>query len=339
MVPCAPCPRRATPAAVPRCGRRAGRAPRSVTMARERGAARARRQRRGTPSMTLTSPLLRRAAAVLLLLLTGSLLAADARFLTIDGLLALRAVSDPRVSPDGQWVAYVLEHADTEKDEAITTIHVVSSDGRETRPMTSADRSATTPRWSPDGRYLAFLAKKAGDEQAGPQVWTLDLRGGEAQQWTYVDQGVSDFGWSPSGERMWLLVKDMSAEEREAQRAAEAREEPRPLPVAIDRLEFKSDGVGYLDRSRTHLYVLDRRGGEPRQLTFGDYDDDDPAWSPDGRYLAFVSNRTAEPDSNDNTDIFIVTVDGERAEPRRLTKNPGPDWSPSWSHDGRYITY
>src|SRR5690606_3207225 len=92
-------------------------------------------------------------------------------------------------------------------------------------------------------------------------------------------------------------------------------------------------------RSRTHLYVLDRRGGEPRQLTFGDYDDDDPAWSPDGRYLAFVSNRTAEPDSNDNTDIFIVTVDGERAEPRRLTKNPGPDWSPSWSHDGRYITY
>jgi dipeptidyl aminopeptidase/acylaminoacyl peptidase len=261
------------------------------------------------------------------------------RPLTIDDLLALRNVSDPRMSPDGAWIAYVVEHVDTTKDELVMTVHVVSSDGRETRPMTVADRSATTPRWSPDGRYLAFLATKIGEAEAKPQVWTLDLRGGEAQQWTYVEQGVSDFGWAPSGERMWLLIKDMSPEEREAQRAAEAKEEPRPQPVVIDRLEFKSDGVGYLDRSRTHLYVVDRRGAEPRQLTFGDYDDGEPAWSPDGRYIAFVSNRTEEPDSNDNTDIWIVPADGERAEPRRVTTNPGPDWSPAWSHDGERIAY
>lgn len=287
--------------------------------------------------MSPISPRLRPAVAAVLLLCAS--LAATARPLTIDDVMALRDVSDPRMSPDGEWVAYVVEHVDTEKDELVKTIHVVSTDSGESRAMTAADRSATTPRWSPDGRYLAFLAKKIGDEEAKRQVWTLDVRGGEAQAWTAVEQGVSGYGWAPSGERMWLLIGDMSAEDREAQRAAEAGEEPRPLPHVIDRLQFKRDGVGYLDRSRTHLYVLDRRGAEPRQLTFGDYDDGDPAWSPDGEHIAFVSNRTAKPDSNHNTDIWIVQVDGERTEPRQLTTNEGPDNSPAWSHDGRSVAY
>lgn len=292
----------------------------------------------GFPPMTASSRL--RTAVAALLLMSASLVAAAAgRPLTVDDILALRDVSDPRMSPDGEWIAYVVEHVDTQKDEKITTIHVVSADGRESRPMTATDRSATTPRWSPDGRYLAFLAKKPGDEKGKRQVWTLDRRGGEARQWTYVEQGVSDYGWAPSGERMWLLVKDMSAEELEAQRAEEAKEEPRPLPWVIDRLQFKRDGVPYLDRSRRHLYVVDRRGAEPRQLTFGDYDDVDPAWSPDGRHIAFVSNRTENPDGNDNSDIWIVPVDGERPKLRQLTTNPGADYSPAWSHDGKSIAY
>ena len=288
--------------------------------------------------MSPTSPRPLSAAAALLLF-CGSLAAGADRPFTIDHVMALQDVSDPRMSPDGEWIAYVVEHADTEKDELVKTIHVVSARTGESRPVTAADRSAGTPRWSPDGRYLAFLAKKIGDDKAKAQVWTLDRRGGEAQAWTAVEQGVGDYGWSPSGERMWLLIEDMNAEDRETQRAEEAGEEPRPLPQVIDRLQFKRDEVGYLDRSRTHVYVVDHRGAEPRQVTFGDYDDGEPAWSPDGRHIAFVSNRTEQPDANRNTDIWIVPADGERTEPRQLTVNAGSDYSPAWSHDGDSIAY
>ena len=267
-------------------------------------------------------------------------LAADDRSLTIDDLLALKSVADPQVSPDGSWIAHTVTRVDIEADESTSEIFMTSIDSGEVVQLTSDDSSASTPRWSPDGRYLAFLAAK-GDDDASTQVWTLDLRGGEAQAYTSVDQGVDDFAWAPDGTKMLLSIVDKSAAEVAEELATEAGEEAKPLPYVIDRLQFKQDGVPYLDRSRTHLYRLDARNGEPLQLTFGDYDDSSPVWSPDGKSIAFVSNRTAEPDSNENSDIWIVSATGDALsrKPTKVTTNPGSDYSPAFSQDGSRIAY
>ena len=137
--------------------------------------------------------------------------AAPSRPLSLDDLAKLRGVSDPQVSPDGKWVAYVVGTIDAEKDTRDSDLWMVSWDGTQQIRLTSTTESSErAPRWSPDGKYLAFLAARGGEEEKkkGAQVWLLNRAGGEAQQLTDIKGGVSDYVWSPDGSRLCLVVDD-----------------------------------------------------------------------------------------------------------------------------------
>jgi len=256
------------------------------------------------------------------------------RALTIDDLFRIKRVGDPQVSPDAKWIAYTVTDVDLEKDESETRVWMVPVSGGEALPLTGKGSSASQPRWSPDGKYLSFLAGRNGEKS---QVWILDRRGGEAQQLTEVSQGVRGYEWAPDGKRLILLLRDPKPEDL----IKDGKKDKKPKPWVIDRLQFKVDYVGYLDRHRTHLYVFSPSDKSMTQITSGDYDDAEPAWSPDGRFVAFVSNRTKEPDSNSNTDIWVVSAEStdKGKTLRQVTVSPGPDRSPVWSPDGKSIAY
>ena len=264
------------------------------------------------------------------------------RNLTVDDYFGLKQASDPQISPEGDWVAYVVSEANLKEDRWEKGIWAVPVFDGEALRMTAPGSSAARPRWSPDGKYLAFLSAR---NKKKTQVWILNRRGGDSQPLTDVRQGIESFEWSPDGKRLVLVIQDPTPEDVAAELAEQegkTHEAPKhPPPHVVDRLQFKQDYVGYLDRRRTHLYVFDTASEELVQITGGDYDDAEPAWSPDGTRLAFVSNRTEEPDLNYNTDVWIVAADRIHAEnpPRRLTPNEGPDESPSWSPDGEWITW
>ena len=255
------------------------------------------------------------------------------RLISIDDILAMKSIGDPQVSPDGELVAYTVRQRDMEEDESGTQIWVVATSGGDPIPMTSADTSASSPRWSPDNKYLSFKASKG--EKAKSQVWNLNRLGGEATQVTSVKQGIDSYDWSPDGSRMLLVIQDP----RPADLTEDEDDDEQPLPHVIDRMQFKQDYVGYLDRRRAHIYVYTPGEEEPVQVTSGDYDDSDPVWSPDGKSIAFVGDRSENPDLNYGTDIWTVSVDGEDHPLVQVTSHPGRDFSPAWSPDGKSIAY
>jgi len=272
---------------------------------------------------------------------------ATLRKFAVDDFLALKAVRDPQMSPDEKWVAYTVGTNDKGKDKRENRIWMVPTSGGEAIALSADGVSSSHPRWSPDGKYVAFLSAR---NEGKTQVWLLNRLGGEAQKLTDTVQDVNDFAWSPDGKRLVLVLQDPTPEELEAakdkDKAKDAEKKDKkpktPKPWVIDRLQFKEDTVGYLDRRRTHLYVFELAGKTLTQVTSGDYDDSDPAWSPDGKLLAFTSNRSKpDPDRTYNTDIWTVAADNTEkgAHVTQVTTNPGADRNPAWSPNGKWIAY
>ena len=254
----------------------------------------------------------------------------SARPFTPDDVLRLRDVREPRISPEGDWVAYTVSSADTAEDQNHHAVWMTSWDGTRTVRLTNSKQGESAPSWSPDGRWLAFLSSR-DDEHT--QLWLLDRRGGEGRKVTTLQSDVDDYVWAPDGHRVALVAEDPDTAKPKT-----------PAPIVIDRFQFKQDESGYLSKRRRHLYVVDIETGKATLLTPGDYDDLLPAWSPDGKSLAFVSKRRPDADRDNNWDVYVMeAVPG--ATPRQLTTFEGPDDDPdyesrpAWSPDGRSIAY
>jgi dipeptidyl aminopeptidase/acylaminoacyl peptidase len=268
------------------------------------------------------------------LLLSASLpVAAETRALKADDLFSVRDVDDPRLSPDGQWVAYTVRTDSLEKDKSDTDVWMAPLAGGEAVRVTSSEKSESDARFSPDGRYLAFLSSRDGDHS---QVFLIDRRGGEAQRLTDYKADVSSLAWSPDSKRLALVVSDVDP--NEPKDGAKKDEDATEKPIVIHRLKFKSDGNGYLSDVRSHVYVFDVAAKSSVQVTSGAWDDDAPAWSPDGKQIAFTSNRTADADLNENEDVFVVAA-AAGATARALTTGVATDAQPAWSPDGQWIAF
>jgi dipeptidyl aminopeptidase/acylaminoacyl peptidase len=277
-----------------------------------------------------------------LLVAEGALTAAEKRPLDFDDLASLEDVSDPELSPEGDWIAYVVRTSNLEKDYRYGDIWMASWDGRRTLQLThTADASESRPRFSPDGRSLSFLASRSsGDEdRAKSQVWALDRSGGEASKLTDFPGGVADYAWSPDGKMLAVIASDPDPDEPAE---GEKEEKKTPKPIVLDRYQFKQDGIGYLRRLRQHLYLFHLDTGKSELLTPGDYDERYPSWSPDGTLIAFSSKRQGDPDRNENSDLYVIEARAGAA-PRQLTRFTGPDGelgsAPAFSPDGKWIAY
>ncbi|MGB6613663.1 MAG: hypothetical protein WBE95_06235, partial [Trebonia sp.] len=240
----------------------------------------------------------------------------------------LTGVAEPHISPDGTRVAYQVWWVDEEENSyrgAIWSAALrgpASDGGAPPRRLTWSERRDAVPRWSPDGKWLAFTSSRDGHDggKAPQQLYVMPADGGEARRLTDGGEDVSQLAWSPDSTRIAFTrrVPD-DPEEDERKRA----------PRRVRRLFYKLDGTGWLTDRRAHIFVASLDGGDVRQLTDGDCEDSQPAWSPDGGRIAFSSMRGERWDVELRDRIYLVSADG--GEPVALTGTDGSCTGASFS--------
>lgn len=239
----------------------------------------------------------------------------------------LQSLSDPQISPEGNWVSYTLSSVDSVKNKRNADIWMISWDSKESIQLTNSPDGESQARWSPDGKFLSFVSSRNG--LTSSQIWLMDRRGGEAKQLTDLKKGsLMDYAWSPDSKKIALVIKTPS----------DTSKNKAPKPIVLDRFQFKQDVEGYLTKSPVHLYLYDIATKKLDTLTRGDYDETSPKWSPDGSTIAFISNRTEDPDRNSNSDIWLIEAK-PNAKMKQLTTWAGRDFGMDWSPDGKQLTY
>jgi len=266
-------------------------------------------------------------------------LAADApkkRAITLDDLNRIKRVGSPSVSPDGEWVVYTVAETDAKEDKNQTHLWMVKWDGSATLQLTYGKEGASAPKFSPDGKYISFLSSRPGATK-GSQVWVMDRRGGEAEQFTNIaDQEIEGYLWSTDSKKLLLTLHPKSEPDAE-----EGKPPAPPKPIVTERYHFKQDIQGYIrDDAWDALYLYDIATKKTEKLsTAKNVNEENAAWSPDGNWIAFVSNQDPEPDRSNNTDVFVVAPKPGSAA-RKLTSWSGSDGGHlAWSPDSKSIAY
>ncbi|MGC4190120.1 MAG: S9 family peptidase [Thermomicrobiales bacterium] len=284
------------------------------------------------------------------------------RHLVPDDLFAIRLVGDVQASPDGDRIAWSVVTLDKEQDRYRSAIWIADADGGNARQLTTGTDRDTTPAWSPDGARIAFVsnrpvartpkpantdeeddaaskkpgkdAKKADAPKPTPQIWVIAADGGEATQATAHPNGASAPSWSPDGNRIAFVAQDDVAKDA-------AFLPPTSVgPVADERvvndLRYRFDARGWLEKY-AHIWIVDLGTTKMSQLTDGDVNDGEPAWSPNGDLIAFTGNRRDDRKRLGASTILTISPDG--GEPSVIAPDDAQFSSPAWAPDGSLIAF
>lgn len=248
----------------------------------------------------------------------------------------MKSIRDLEISPDGEFLSFVVSERNPDNDQTTSTLWLLPLAGGAPKPSLSLPGAISNPKWSPEGKRIAFFAS----DKEGLGLWVMAGDGSVKKKIADLEKSNAYLGmrgnelcWSPDGKRI--------AYNAAGPRYYDHNFSPTNPPtgndvMVINRLLYKAFYY-YADMRRTYVYVIPSDGGKPQQISFGEYDYHSISWSPDGKRIACISNRTGKDDYNSNNDICLLSTDGKTL--LQLTRTIGPEYWPIWSPDGSKIVY
>jgi len=259
--------------------------------------------------------------------------------MTPEDLYRLKKVADPRVSPDGEWVAYTLHTPDIDANDYQSDIWLVPLQGGTPKQLTTDRADDHSPRWSPKGTQLAFISARDSVDN----IFIIDIKAGEARQLTHAETNLSDPRWSRNG-RFLVCHSRVLPDGDLREENWTVSELPDCSARTIDHLLFRQWNQ-WLGDKRNHVLLVNAATGQLRDVTPADFDTPPVSLSsghdydidPQGTEICYVRLNSDMPAASTNHDIYVTPSD--EFKPKLLTDNPAYDSNPHYSPDGRYIAY
>jgi dipeptidyl aminopeptidase/acylaminoacyl peptidase len=301
--------------------------------------------------------MMRRVASLVIAVVVWSVtpIAQTTRSITETDLFKFTWIADPQISPDGKAVAFVRVTANEKENRYETSIVTVPTQGGEPPRRLTAGIRDTAPRWSPDGKRIAFVrtaeARAGGGEESTrtkPQIYVLEMDGGEARAITDLPRGAGNPAWSPDGTLVAFTAESGPSEGAERRDGRDGTTTPgshKSDVQVITRAVYRANGnPGYVDvQHHSHLFVV--RAPQhapdnpiPAQITDGEFDESAPVWAPDGSRIYFTSTRVPEPYYEEaGAELYSVGPSGGAIT--KVAAIEGSISNPSPSPDGRAIAF
>jgi dipeptidyl aminopeptidase/acylaminoacyl peptidase len=232
--------------------------------------------------------------------------------------LNLKRLSDPRISPNGDWVAFVVTQFEQNR-KTNSEIWLVSKDGKILKQITENPGPDQVPRWSPDGNTLAFLSRRDQDKKS--QIYFYALKNGGVTKATDEKGSIRDLKWSPDNQKIAFLMADPPTEE-EIQRRKKGDD-----AYVVDQ-----------DYRHTRLWILDVESRAVRLLTSPDITVWQFNWSPDSKKISLLASPIPTAEGMEYQSHLAV-IDVQSGKETVLSRKTNAQASPSFSPDGKWIAY
>ena len=267
-----------------------------------------------------------------------------------EALLAFGRMSDPQVSPDGEYILYGVSYTSVPENRSVRNLFICRLDGSDNRQLTTSGKSISNARWSADGKHIAFLL--------GGQIWTGEIsRNGkrewkldELQQVSDIPGGISEFKISPDESKVMYVSYIKSSVKAPTDCYADLDKATAyttddlmyrhwdhtvmeiPHTFVAD-FAFKADAV----KEGTDILAGEKELYELPTEPFSGIEQLD--WSPDSKYIAYSCRKLAGKKYAFSTDTEIYIYNIETAQTEVIDMKGGYDTDPVWSPDGSKICW